>query len=333
MLPWLARRWFLLLLVAGISLALAQPEMLRPAAEQLPVRVVVALSLLLMSWGLAGSRLVRALTRPRGIAWALVISYGCLPGLALVVGSLLSPLDLRLGLLIIASVPCTLSSAVLWSRHAGGDEALALLIVVLTNALGWLVAPLWLAAAAPAAISLPTGAMMRSLLLVLVLPVLVGQFVRLVPGVPALAGRWRVPTAVAARLLVATTLVAATALAADRLSETAPVMLLLTIAACLAVHLAGVFLGLVMGRLIGLDRADRIAAAFAGSQKTLPVGLMLWGGYYQADYPLAVLPLVVYHAGQLLVDTLIADRLASGPGGWRSPAEGEPAEATDDARR
>src|SRR5947208_2506297 len=130
MLAWLVRRWFLLLLAAGLSVALACPEALRPAAEQLPVRLVVGLSLFLMSWSLEGRRLGRAVARPRGVLWALVISYGCLPGLALVIGRLLSPVDLSLGLLIMASVPCTLSSAVLWTRHAGGDEALALLVVV-----------------------------------------------------------------------------------------------------------------------------------------------------------------------------------------------------------
>jgi sodium/bile acid cotransporter 7 len=310
-LPWLLRRWFLLLLVTGVSVALVRPEMLRPAAERLPVRLVVALSLLLMAWSLEGRRLWQAVGRPRGIAWALVISYGCLPGLALLLGPLLAPVDLGLGLLIMASVPCTLSSAVLWTRHAGGDEALALLVVVLTNALGWLVAPLWLACAAPVAVSLDVTAMMRTLVLVLVLPVVAGQFLRLLPGVPALAIRYRRVNAVIARLLVATTLVAATALAAGGLGETAPGMVALTVVACLVVHGAGVFLGLGAGKLVGLDRHDRIAIGFAGSQKTLPVALMLFNGYYLADYPLAVLPLVVYHAGQLLVDTLIADRLAS----------------------
>jgi sodium/bile acid cotransporter 7 len=315
MLAWLLRRWFLLLLAAGLAAALLRPDLLRPAAERLPVRLVVGLSLLLMSWSLEGRRLLGAIGRPGGVLLAMLISYGCLPGLAVAVGSLLSPVDLRLGLLIMASVPCTLSSAVLWTRHAGGDEAVALLIVMLTNGLGWLVAPLWLSLApvAESRVSLDAVAMMRSLVLVLVLPVIAGQVLRLLPGVPALSRKLAKATSVAARLLVATTLVAATALAAGGLGETAPGMLALTAAACVGTHLTGVFLGLVAGRLIRLDRADRIAIGFAASQKTLPVGLMLVNGYYLADYPLAVLPLVVYHAGQLLVDTLIADRLASRP--------------------
>jgi sodium/bile acid cotransporter 7 len=61
-------------------------------------------------------------------------------------------------------------------------------------------------------------------------------------------------------------------------------------------------------RLAHLPRTDRSAVAFAGSQKTLMIGLAItvdFGG-------LAVLPMMAYHVGQLLVDTLLADRLRAG---------------------
>ena len=61
---------------------------------------------------------------------------------------------------------------------------------------------------------------------------------------------------------------------------------------------------------MGFDGGDCRAVAFAGSQKTLPVALYLYQTYYVADYPLAVLSLALYHVGQLLADTVIADRLA-----------------------
>jgi sodium/bile acid cotransporter 7 len=57
-----------------------------------------------------------------------------------------------------------------------------------------------------------------------------------------------------------------------------------------------------------LPRKDQAAVAFAGSQKTLMIGLAIaveFGG-------LAVLPMMAYHVGQLLVDTLLADRLRAG---------------------
>ena len=56
--------------------------------------------------------------------------------------------------------------------------------------------------------------------------------------------------------------------------------------------------------LLGMRREDRIAVGFAGSQKTLMVGLQLC-----IELQVEMLPMVAYHVGQLLVDTLIADRL------------------------
>jgi len=46
--------------------------------------------------------------------------------------------------MIMASVPCTLASAVLWTRMASGNDAVALLITVLTTCLSCLVTPAWL---------------------------------------------------------------------------------------------------------------------------------------------------------------------------------------------
>src|SRR4051812_28746213 len=83
---WLVRNWFLLLLALGLAAAILWPDWLRPAADRLPLRWVVGLSLFLAALGLEGGRLARALSRPRGVLWALGVSYGCLPLLALLLG-------------------------------------------------------------------------------------------------------------------------------------------------------------------------------------------------------------------------------------------------------
>ncbi len=100
---------------------------------------------------------------------------------------------------------------------------------------------------------------------------------------------------------------------------TLPVLLLL-FGLCWGLHLVGIGAGLYGGRLLRMSRPDCIAAAIAGSQKTLPVGLYLFQKYFQADFPLALAPLVFYHASQMVLDTLIAERLRSGP---REPGEEE----------
>src|SRR5262249_29300414 len=84
---------------------------------------------------------------------------------------------------------------------------------------------------------------------------------------------------------------------------------------CVGIHLLALGGGLWSSRRLGFDRLYQVAVAFACSQKTLPVALLVFERYF-ADFPLAVVPLAFYHFGQLVVDTFIADRLApaEGPG-------------------
>jgi sodium/bile acid cotransporter 7 len=74
-----------------------------------------------------------------------------------------------------------------------------------------------------------------------------------------------------------------------------------------AVHVTALVLGLRASRLLGFTWPDSIAVAFAGSQKTLMVGAYV----ALAVGPLAIVPMVVYHAVQLFVDTIVADRWAA----------------------
>src|SRR5262245_44982258 len=164
----LARHWYLLLLAAGLALACARPGWLRPATDRLPLRPVVALTLFLMAWTLEGRRLCQVAARPGPALFALAVSALALPGLAWLAGLGFASADLRLGLLLIAAVPCTLSSAVLWTRLAGGNEALALWITALTNGLGWLVAPAWLLLATGVEATPDAAGMMAALAAVLV---------------------------------------------------------------------------------------------------------------------------------------------------------------------
>jgi sodium/bile acid cotransporter 7 len=306
----LAKRWFLLVLGASIALALARPGWVRPLVGPLPPHAVVAASLFLVAVGLEGRRLYQAVLRPGPALWALAISYGALPTLGWLTGFLLPLPDLRVGLLIIASVPCTLASAVIWTRLAGGNEATALLAVLLSTGTSWLATTVWLTLATGAHVAADQGGMMASLFLVLIVPVALGQLVRLVPGVPRTVTRLRPVLGGVARLLVLSIILKAVVDVADRTSELTAGAVTATGAACIGTHLAALFAGLWTSRALGFVRPDCVAVAFACSQKTLPVALVLFEDYFKAEYPLAVVALVFYHVGQLVVDTFIADALA-----------------------
>jgi sodium/bile acid cotransporter 7 len=312
MYSFLARRWFLVLLCGGVGLACVRPEMVRPAVAWLPPRGVVAVALFFMAWGLDSRSLYRAAARPGPALWALAVSYGALPLLARFAGALLpSPPDLALGLLLIASVPCTLASAQLWTRLAGGNEAVALLVVLLTTATSWLATTLWLLAAAPVpAVSRPAD-LIGNLFVVLIGPVVAGQLARLIPGMAEAAVRYKPPLSAAAQLLVLSVILKAAVDVPACLPELTALAVPATLLACAGTHLAALALGLWGGRAWHFARADCVAVAFACSQKSLPVGLSLFQEFYHAGYPLAVLPLAFYHVGQLVLDTFIAEQMTT----------------------
>ncbi len=310
----LARRWFLLLLGAGVLLALLAPDWLRPLVQPLPPQGLVAVALFLMAWTLESRRLGEALLRPLPALWAAVISYGALPLLALFLTRVVPlPDDFRVGLLLMASVPCTLASAVLWTRMAGGNEATALLAILLTTCTSWLITPLWLAPLAASHIGLNTIAMMRDLLLFLVLPVGLGQLARLPRPLREAAGGWKPSLGIVSQLLILAIILKAAVSVCDRVHDSAAVLapgpFVLIALVCAGTHLAALFAGLGSSRLLRFDRPSRLAIAFACSQKTLPVALLLFETYFKGAYPLAVVPLVFYHIGQLVLDTFIADHL------------------------
>jgi solute carrier family 10 (sodium/bile acid cotransporter), member 7 len=305
----LARRWFLLLLLAGVSLAIIVPGWLQPWTQHLSPRLIVGGALFLMAWGLESRSLFRAVARPWPALWAVAVSYGLLPVLAWAAGGLLLE-PYRIGLLIMASVPCTLASAILWTRIADGNDAVALLITMLTTCTSWLVTPAWLGLTTGigAAVSLN---MMSGLALSLVAPVALGQASRMIPVLARAATRCRTLLDVIARLLVLCILLKATVDVRVRLAmesaDLTPAALLMTAAVGVGVHLSALFSGLMGSKLWRFERASQVAVAFGCSQKTLPVALFLFDEYFKDRYPLALVSLVFYHLGQLVLDTFIAD--------------------------
>jgi solute carrier family 10 (sodium/bile acid cotransporter), member 7 len=313
----LRKHWFLVVLILGVSLAGARPDWLRPLTARVPPSGVVGLALFLIAWGLESRSLGRALLRPMPALGAVLISYGALPALGWLAGRLVPEPDYRIGLLIVTSVPCTLASAVLWTRMAGGSEATALLVILLTTTTSWLVTPAWLTRTTGAAVGVDAAAMMGELLLVLVVPVVLGQLARTAPPLVRLAFRGRTVLDIVSRLLIVSIILKAATDVANRLAERAelpaPGLLLGTAGLCVGLHLTALIAGLWGGQVLGFDRPGRIAIAFAGSQKTLPVALLLFETYFKDAHPLAVVPILFYPVGQLVVDTFIAEQLARHP--------------------
>jgi sodium/bile acid cotransporter 7 len=313
MLSKLAKRWFLLGLVIGVALVGWRPDWFGPTLELLSPLAIVSLALFFMAITLSSRSLWGALVHPLSALWATIISYGLVPCLGWAAGTWLLDTEPGIGLMIITSVPCTLASAVLWTRLADGNEAVALLTILLTISTSWLATATWLAFGTGQTASVEAWRLMSELFLVLILPVGAGQVLRLLSGVARAADRHRRLLGVLSQLLILAMILKAayglvTKLDATTLSLGPPLFLIGLVT--VAIHLAGLACGFWTSKLWGFDPPTCSAIAFGCSQKTLPVALYIYESHFQS-FPLAVVPILFYHLGQLVVDTFIAEKLAS----------------------
>jgi sodium/bile acid cotransporter 7 len=171
----------------------------------------------------------------------------------------------------------------------------------------------WLYGLTGHAIDLDPAAMMTDLVLSLIVPVIVGQLLRRIPPGKRFADDHKWLLAIVAQAFVLAMVMKAAVSVGERLSEqAAPAVFFWSVILAISLHLFALFGGLVSCRWLGFDRARQVAVAFSASQKTLQVSLVLYEQYFKKDYPFAVMPLLFYHVGQLLLDTVIARQLVKG---------------------
>jgi sodium/bile acid cotransporter 7 len=328
----LQRRWFLLalllLIITGHQLGVHAPAsvdgVIKPLFNNQSKAWLVAVILFCMSITLDGRRFRHAIMRPLPVLWAIAVNAIAIPlAVSLLLPLQLSP-DFAAGLLIAASVPCTLAAASVWTRRAGGNDAVSLLVTLLTNGACVVYTPIWLQLFADSAALLDLQDMMRQLFLTALLPTLLGQLARLIPACASAADWLKIPLGVAAQCGVLIIVFVSACDGGSRMSAdgaatasgaAAPSAAALGVVAgsCVALHLGAMGLALFGARLLRLERPDAIAIAFAASQKTLPIGVLIATdpGSFGATYPWAVFPMLIYHTLQLFIDTAIADRMRS----------------------
>jgi sodium/bile acid cotransporter 7 len=313
----LLQRWFLIALVAVLAIGSCFARQLQPLTvfelpgTSFPLRsAIVATVLFLMALPLEASAMWRAMRRPWPPLLAVGVNFGLLPLFAWGVSFGLNA-DLGGGLLVAAATPCTLASAAVWTRRAGGNDAVAILVTIITNLLCFIVTPLWLLAMTGESVSSPElslAKMSMNLGLLVVLPMTAAQLLRLYKPLGIWATREKAMVSVLAQCgLLAMVMIGAIQTGLRLGDPTQSPLLALDLIAMLAavcfVHTAMLWVGVLLAKLARFSREDQIAVAFAGSQKTLMVGLLM-----AISLQVSILPMVAFHISQLFIDTLIADR-------------------------
>jgi sodium/bile acid cotransporter 7 len=319
----LTRRWFLLALATVLAAGFLVPRPLEPVARNIPKNLVVAAVMFGMALPLEARTMFGAVRYPRAALTAGAINFAAIPLLAWGIHPWL-PAEFGAGLLIAAAVPCTVASAVVWTRRGGGNDAVALVVALGTNLACFAVTPFWLHVTTGhspdggARSALDAAELVGPLLLVVALPVVVAQLLRLAPSIGSFATRHKVPLGVFCQIgmltMVFTGAVTGGTMLQGQESLNVPWHGWFTMAAAaIGIHVLALFAGHGAAAVLGLSREDRIAVGFSGSQKTLLVGLKIATDYADRFGGLALFPMVVYHIGQLLLDTFVADHLRRRP--------------------
>jgi len=318
----LAKSWFLIallvLLPGGMTWGWSASESWRVAtAGRVQPAVTTMAILFLMSFSLDGGRLRESFHAPRPVLWGTLVNIGLLPLLAWPLAMSHALPDFSLGLMITAAIPCTLATASISTRQAGGNDAVSLLVTLLTNILGVVLTPLWLKWTISTDVDIDTGPIIRSLALTVLLPTIVGQLARQIPSLGRFAIARKFEIGIVAQCLVLLIVTKTAVEAGGRLQIQnewpAAIDFARRAGECAGRHALARLIAEYGGRGLNLPRLDRIATVFAGSQKTLPVGLLLaampavTGG---RSLPFITFPILLFHAVQLVMDTSIADRMA-----------------------
>lgn len=342
------QHWFLttlaFLILSGLSLGLAGagPTVSR-VTDLLNPRWVTAGVLFLMSYSLDSGKLWRAFQAPGPVILGFLLNYGLVPVLAWLLLPLQQNADFRYGLMIAATVPCTTAAASVMTRKAHGNDAVSLLTTLSTNLSCFILTPMWLRWTTGASVPFDTFQMMTELMQAVLIPTVLGQLLRIPAKSRQFAVRYKVQIGIAAQVLIELMVFTAALRAGTKLYEmrappaqvetgvsisadetgadsgaatqrepvtaTALVIVLLS---CAGVHVGVLATGWFLARRLGIPAPEAAAVAFAGSQKTLPIGLYVATNpaTFGVAYPFAMFPMLLFHTSQLFLDTAVASRLA-----------------------
>jgi len=328
--------WFLIGMFAAVALAWLAPELGArggPLHPELTSKLGVAVIFLLHGLTLSLASLRDGMLLVRLHLVVQLTTFLAFPLLGLLLHATLESSigeHLAAGVFYLCALPSTVSSSVALTAAARGNVAAALFNATLSSLLGVVLTPLWVGwVLGSSGHTLPLAGVVLDLLYWLILPLCLGQLLRLVAGASASAtrhkGQLRHVDRVVILLLVYTTFCESVKSGVWRESGAWVVVVTLGLSALLLSF--GLALTTAACRWLGFSLSDRIAASFCGSKKSLASGVPMAGLLFSHHPALSMLllPILVYHSLQLFVVGLLATRLrqagehAQAPGAAQAP--------------
>ncbi|HAV12593.1 MAG TPA: hypothetical protein DCX06_03715 [Opitutae bacterium] len=237
--------------------------------------------------------------------------------LLLILGDVL-PREIVMGFWLLAIMPTTIASAVTFTDLSGGSVSNAIFATLLSNVLAVLLVPVF----AVLLFSLAEGLVVEFVPLLLkvgllvLMPLLLGQFLRRIHFEwLSVVKRIRKPISSAIILFIVYAAFAQS-VSNHALSDLSIVALLVMLGVAILLMVLVNLLVWWTSKYLALTSADRVAAFYCGSQKSLATGLPLAVMILAAvpdsqNAALMVIPMIVFHPLQLVLAGVLSSWLAS----------------------
>lgn len=311
----LAGRWFAVLVVLGGVAGLVAPGQLAPIAGHVPL----FLGIIMFGMGLTlrGVDFALVARRPWAVLVGVVAQYVVMPLVAWGVGHAFGLEDLALlGMILVGAAPGGTASNVI-VYLAKGDTALSVTLTAVSTVLAPLLTPaivLWLAGSE---LDVTYGALMTSIVQIVLVPVLAGLLLR------TLAGRYVEAVLPYLPLVSVTGIVVVVAgIVAANAGAVLGTGLLLGLA--VVVHNGvGLALGYLAARVAGLDETARRAVSIEVGMQNSGLSASLATAHFS---PAAALPAALFSVWHNVSGATLASfwarRPVGGAGGGERPREG-----------
>lgn len=219
-----------------------------------------------------------------------------------------------LGTFYLAALPSTVSSSVVMVSIAGGNLPAAIFNASISSIIGIFITPVWMDLVLPeSAVGFDLGQTFLKLSLQILLPVLLGLSLhkRLFPFVSKHQKTLKNFDQFIILLIIFSAF--AESFAQDMFAGKESIDLILLGFLMLLFFLLMLGLMYVLSKLLSLDREDSITLVFCGSKKSLVQGAVMGRVMFPDPvvFGVILLPLMIYHALQLLIGSAIAESLGN----------------------
>ncbi len=223
------------------------------------------------------------------------------------------PYEFGVGLAVFACSPTSLSSAITLVIQSYGNGAMSLLLTVVTNLLGIITTPLFVAMVLGPGAAINKSSLLVKLLVQILVPLLVGKGAReLIPPVFRFAKKYKVPLYLFNNFQIIMIVWQTLSYSRHKLVEQRFYDILLAIMGAIGQHFFFLVMNFIIAWVLRFPDAERKAYVLSGSQKSLPTAAVV---IEAIDNPnlnngLITIPCMVFYIMQLFIDAFIANSWA-----------------------